>query len=87
MSLPMLDEASLDDLYQWLDSLPLSRSRKNVARDYSDAGTVYYCTMNITKFFFYIEKFLYVESNYRLYEENYSCQLISARLIDKTSTD
>lgn len=38
MSLPMLDEASLDDLYQWLDSLPLSRPRKNITRDFSDGG-------------------------------------------------
>jgi hypothetical protein len=32
----MLDETSLDRLYSWVDGIPLSRPKKNMARDFSD---------------------------------------------------
>uniref|UniRef100_A0A915KKW5 Uncharacterized protein n=1 Tax=Romanomermis culicivorax TaxID=13658 RepID=A0A915KKW5_ROMCU len=38
MSLPMLDECTLDLLYDWLDGVPFSKPRKNIARDFSDGG-------------------------------------------------
>ena len=33
-----LDEEQLQDLYAWLDEIPLSRAKRNVARDFSDGG-------------------------------------------------
>lgn len=32
-----LDEEQLTELYQWVDTIPLSRRRRNLARDFSDA--------------------------------------------------
>uniref|UniRef100_A0A914VSU0 Calponin-homology (CH) domain-containing protein n=1 Tax=Plectus sambesii TaxID=2011161 RepID=A0A914VSU0_9BILA len=40
MSLPTLDDASIDDLYAWLRAIPLSRPIKNIARDLSDGVLV-----------------------------------------------
>jgi hypothetical protein len=31
-----LDEKLLEDLYQWIDSLPLTRPKRNIERDFSD---------------------------------------------------
>ena len=31
-----LDESLLEDLYIWIDSLPLSRPKKRIERDFSD---------------------------------------------------
>lgn len=38
MSLPSLNDNSLDNLYQWLNTVPLSKDIKNIARDFSDGG-------------------------------------------------
>lgn len=32
------DDEELQELYKWLDDIPLSRVKKNVGRDFSDAG-------------------------------------------------
>jgi len=32
----ILNEEALDDLYAWIDTIPLSRPKKNIARDFSD---------------------------------------------------
>ena len=32
-----LTEAQLDELYEWVDEVPLSRKKRNLARDFSDA--------------------------------------------------
>lgn len=32
-----LTESQLEDLYQWVDTVPLSRRKKNLSRDFSDA--------------------------------------------------
>ena len=34
----ILDEAVLEELYAWVDSIPLSRPKKNITRDFSDGG-------------------------------------------------
>ncbi|XP_064601244.1 sperm flagellar protein 1-like [Liolophura sinensis] len=31
-----LDDAELEDLYAWIDQIPLSRPKRNIARDFSD---------------------------------------------------
>lgn len=36
------DDAELEQLYTWIDSIPLSRPKKNIARDFSDGGKIYY---------------------------------------------
>lgn len=38
---PCLDEGTLDELYQWLEAIPLSRPRRNLPRDFSDGGTLH----------------------------------------------
>ncbi|VDM96247.1 unnamed protein product [Thelazia callipaeda] len=40
MSLPSLDENSLDDLCKWLSTVPLSKPIKNIAQDFSDGVLV-----------------------------------------------
>lgn len=32
------DDAELEELYNWVDSIPLSRPKKSIARDFSDGG-------------------------------------------------
>ena len=34
-----IDERLLEDLYSWVDQIPLSRGKKNMARDFSDGGS------------------------------------------------
>lgn len=33
----MLSEEELKEVYNWVDEIPLSRTKKNIARDFSDA--------------------------------------------------
>jgi hypothetical protein len=35
-----LDESLLEDLYIWIDSLPLSRPKKRIERDFSDGNLI-----------------------------------------------
>ena len=37
-----LDEDALEEIYSWIDKIPLSRPKKNIARDFSDGGS-YIC--------------------------------------------
>lgn len=32
------DDVELENLYQWIDRIPLSRPKKNVGKDFSDGG-------------------------------------------------
>ena len=36
------DAKILEKLYSWVDQIPLSRPKKNMGRDFADAGTVQY---------------------------------------------
>jgi hypothetical protein len=36
-----LDESILEDLYIWIDSLPLSRPKKRIERDFSDGNLLF----------------------------------------------
>lgn len=39
MSLPpALDDEELQKIYVWVDSVPLSRPKRNISRDFSDGG-------------------------------------------------
>ena len=33
---PNLSEMELNEIYNWVDEIPLSRPKKNIARDFSD---------------------------------------------------
>nr|XP_020650872.1 sperm flagellar protein 1 [Pogona vitticeps] len=43
-----LDEETLNDLYSWVDAIPLSRPKRNIARDFSDGVLV----AEVVKFYF-----------------------------------
>ena len=48
---------TLEEIYTWIDQIPFSRPRKNIARDFSDGGTphlfiVQHCHKNIDRNFF-----------------------------------
>ena len=34
------DDVEVDSLYQWIDRIPLSRPKKNISKDFSDAGNL-----------------------------------------------
>ena len=36
--LPQLDEEEMQMIYNWIDEIPLSRPKRNIARDFSDGG-------------------------------------------------
>ena len=38
---PLLDDDELQKLYLWVDQIPLTRPKRNIARDFSDGGE--YC--------------------------------------------
>ena len=38
----VLDEDALQQIYTWIDEVPLSRPKKNIARDFSDGGKIAY---------------------------------------------
>jgi hypothetical protein len=38
MRAPDIDEEQLQLVYTWVDKVPFTRSKKNIARDFSDGG-------------------------------------------------
>lgn len=44
------DDAELEQLYTWIDSIPLSRPKKNIARDFSDGGRLHKLCLVILTF-------------------------------------
>lgn len=41
MDAPPLSEEELTEVYNWVDQIPLSRPKKNITRDFADAGTTH----------------------------------------------
>ena len=37
-----LDETLLQDLYAWIDQIPLSRPKRKIERDFADGGEIDY---------------------------------------------
>ena len=37
-----LSEEEIERLYAWIDEVPLSRHKKNLTRDFSDGGKVFW---------------------------------------------
>ncbi|XP_054846183.1 sperm flagellar protein 1-like [Eublepharis macularius] len=56
-----LDEESLQELYSWVDAIPLSRPKRNIARDFSDGVLA----AEVVKFYFpkMVEMHNYVPAN------------------------
>ncbi len=52
------DNKLLEDLLHWIDSIPLSRPKKNLARDFSDGGTY--------KIIWYKNKFSFIGRNNKI---------------------
>ncbi len=42
MDAPYLSEEEMQLVYNWVDEIPLSRPKKNIARDFSDAGILFF---------------------------------------------
>ena len=38
MIVTRVSEEEMQEVYNWVDEIPLSRPKKNIARDFSDAG-------------------------------------------------
>jgi len=38
MEIPALDEEEMQMIYNWVDEIPLTRPKRNIARDFSDGG-------------------------------------------------
>ena len=45
-----LDETALQELYTWIDEIPLSRPKKNISRDFSDGGMC--CVQEVNSFLY-----------------------------------
>ena len=37
-----ISEEEMQEVYNWVDEIPLSRPKKNIARDFSDAGKLFF---------------------------------------------
>ena len=46
MNTPTLDEDTLQEIYTWIDEIPLSRPKRNITRDFSDGGM--YTTVSLS---------------------------------------
>ena len=42
----MKEDNELMYIYEWVDSVPLSRPKKNISRDFSDGGTKFKITFS-----------------------------------------
>ena len=51
-----LDEEEMQQIYNWVDEIPLSRPKRNIARDFSDGGKLIPSTPNL--FLLYLFEFL-----------------------------
>ena len=40
MELPTLSEEELNEVYNWVDEVPLSRPKRNISRDFADGVMV-----------------------------------------------
>ena len=44
------DDVELENLYQWIDRIPLTRPKKNIAKDFADAGIFLYLIFSLDDF-------------------------------------
>jgi hypothetical protein len=43
IAMEAVDDEVLEDLYTWVDEIPLSRPKRNITRDFSDGGKILGC--------------------------------------------
>ena len=43
-----ISEEEMQEVYNWVDEIPLSRPKKNISRDFSDCGKYYYISKFIS---------------------------------------
>ena len=43
MSVELESDANLEEIYTWIEQIPFSKPKKNLARDFSDGGTKRKC--------------------------------------------
>ena len=47
-----LDEEEMQAVYNWVDEIPLSRPKRNIARDFSDGGKFFLLILYFLLLFF-----------------------------------
>jgi hypothetical protein len=55
--IPTLDEEEMQMIYNWVDEIPLSRPKRNIARDFSDGGNY---LMHLFSHYFHNEASIYL---------------------------
>ena len=53
-----MDEELLEDLYSWVDGIPLSRPKKDIRRDFSDGGNVPWSCITHVSVYTGVKKFV-----------------------------
>lgn len=78
-----LDPASLSSLYRWIDTIPLDRPKKNIARDFSDGVLM----SQVIAYFFpkIVELHNYSSSN-SIDQKNYNWKTLNRTNDDTTRT-
>jgi hypothetical protein len=52
-----ISEEEMQEVYNWVDEIPLSRPKKNIARDFSDCGKYFLLVFNDLTFSFEISTY------------------------------
>ena len=48
-----ISEEEMQEVYNWVDEIPLSRPKKNIARDFSDAGKFHISLFSLIRVIWY----------------------------------
>lgn len=79
----MLSEEELKDLYNWVDKIPLSRPKRNISRDFSDAvltaEIIYYYFPGIVELHNYQAVNSVQQKEYNWKTLNGTCKLIKGK--------
>jgi len=49
-----LDDQLLQDLYAWIDQIPLSRPKKRIEKDFADGGKRIFLVFHVCYFFCFV---------------------------------
>lgn len=50
------DDVEVESLYSWIDRIPLSRVKKNISKDFADAGNWQRILRHVHVVYYYIER-------------------------------
>lgn len=56
VDVPILNEEEMQNIYNWVDEIPLSRPKRNIARDFSDGGKYIHTNLAINLLYIMIKK-------------------------------